>query len=78
MNTIFVLIPVDARPADNLANSFNETTKCLRSIANFKEMVVVVITKFDICDDEDKEEAKKDYQEELKKVDVTRFMFSSK
>ena len=57
LNTIFVLIPFNVRPAENFENLFNETTKCLRSIANFKEMVVIVITKFDQCDPEDKPEA---------------------
>jgi len=47
LNTIFVLIPFDPRPGDNLLDLFDETTNCLKSIPNFKDMVVIVITKFD-------------------------------
>jgi hypothetical protein len=47
LKTIFVLIPFDPRPGDNLLNKFDETTECLKSIPNFKDMVVIILTKFD-------------------------------
>ncbi len=52
LNTIFVLIPFDPRPGNNLLDYFDETTNCLSSIPNFKDMVVIIITKFDHCEPE--------------------------
>jgi hypothetical protein len=77
LNTIFVLIPFDPRPGDNLLDEFDETTKCLTSIPNFKNMLVIIITKFDICEPKFSSVAENDIKTIFAEEGLTRIMFSS-
>jgi hypothetical protein len=52
INAICVLIPFNDRPEDTMFQHFEKTVNCLQSVPNFKEMIIVVITKFDQCEDE--------------------------
>jgi 50S ribosomal subunit-associated GTPase HflX len=59
INAICVLIPYNDRPDDTMIQHFQKTVNCLQSVPNFQEMIIVVITKFDQCDDESVEYAKR-------------------
>ena len=60
INGICVLIPFNNRPDDTMIQHFEKTVNCLQSVPNFQEMIIVVITKFDQCEDESAAEAKQD------------------
>jgi hypothetical protein len=77
LNTIFVLIPFDPRPGDNLLDEFDETTKCLTSIPDFRDMVVIIITKFDICEPKFSLDAENDIRKIFAEEGLSRIMFSS-
>ena len=57
---------------------FEKTVKCLQSVSNFEEMIIVVITKFDQCDDESVEDAKRDITQIFAGEGYKKIIFSGK
>ena len=42
------------RPQDSMLNKYDDTVNCLQGIPNFKQMLVLIVSKFDHVDEEDR------------------------
>jgi GTP1/Obg family GTP-binding protein len=61
-----------------MIQQFDKTVNCLQSVPNFQEMIIVVITKFDQCDDESAEDAKRDITDIFARDGYKKIIFSGK
>ena len=59
LNAIFVIINYDARVEDKMLDDYDDTMKCLTSLDN-KNMIILIVSKFDQCDVNDQKRAKQD------------------
>lgn len=57
---------------------FEKTVNCLQIVPTFQEMIIVVITKFDQCEDEFVEVAKKDITDIFAEEGYKKIIFSGK
>jgi hypothetical protein len=61
-----------------MLNTFDDSVECLTSVPNFKQMIVVIVTKFDQCDEQHQAIARTDIKDLFSEEDVTKVIFSSK
>ena len=56
---ICCIINYDARVEDKMLDDYDDTMKCLTSLDN-KNMIILIVSKFDQCDVNDQKRAKQD------------------
>jgi 50S ribosomal subunit-associated GTPase HflX len=78
IKAICVLIPFNDRPDDTMIQHLEKTVNCLQSVPKFQEMTIVVITKFDQCEDESAEQAKQDITNIFAQYGYKKIIFSCK
>lgn len=75
INAIFLMVPFEAR-ANHALDQAEKSASILKD--EYQKMVVVIISKFDQCDEKDQEKAKKDYIEVFAEEDFVKIIFINK